>query len=191
MRHSVEQMMENHERLVDAAARLYRERGFNGVGIAEIAKAARLTHGAFYVHFDSKDALIAEATERALEALDAHLERSAAQKGNALDLFVRGYLSTRHRDGVGQGCAIVALGAEVARKRDRTRSVFTGWLVGIVTKMAETLPWRKGAQPRREAVFVLATLVGALLLARAVEDPGLSDDILRTVAARLAEAAQA
>src|SRR5213076_862901 len=114
---SREQAAQNRERVLDTAARLFRERGFNGVGVADLMKAAGLTHGAFYGQFESKEDLMAQACARAYEGvLEDWRTRVESSSGNPLAEMLASYLSTAHRDRPGEGCVVAALGAEVARE---------------------------------------------------------------------------
>jgi TetR/AcrR family transcriptional repressor of nem operon len=172
MRVSREQAAANRQRIVEAAARLFRECGFDGVGVDAIMKAAGLTHGGFYGHFDSKDDLAAEAVARALA-------RETDELGGITDLdaFVQAYLSERHCANRGGGCALAALGADLAREGKGVRRTLTEH-VGTRLKWLEKLFRGPQARRRKRAIATLSGLVGALTLARAVDDPALSKDIL-------------
>ena len=172
MRVSREQAAANRQRIVEAAARLFRECGFDGVGVDAIMKAAGLTHGGFYGHFDSKDDLAAEAVARALA-------RETDELGGITDLdaFVQAYLSERHCADRGGGCALAALGADLAREGKGVRRALTEH-VGARLKWLEKLFRGPEASRRKRAIATLSGLVGALTLARAVDDPALSQDIL-------------
>jgi TetR/AcrR family transcriptional repressor of nem operon len=184
MRYPAAETEARHARILAEAARLFRAHGFGGVNVAEVMQAAGLTHGAFYAHFDSKDALAAAATEQAMGEMLTHLER-ARGANDAEAAFVAGYLDPAHRDAPGSGCAIAALGPEVAR-HPGARGPFTAALRRVLDAMADTFARRPAghaarrdhARERQHALGVLATLVGALVLARAVDDPALSDEVL-------------
>jgi TetR/AcrR family transcriptional repressor of nem operon len=173
MRVSREKAAENRERIVETAARLFRENGFNGVGVDAIMKEAGLTHGGFYGHFASKDELAAEAVVRALE-------RNAETESRFSDLgtFVADYLSERHRADRANGCAIAALGADMARQRAGVRRGLTAHLRGQLDRFADRIKDGTAARRRKRAITTLAGLYGALTLARAVDDPALSREIL-------------
>src|SRR3954467_170975 len=126
MKVSREQAAENRESIIDSAARLFREHGFDGIGVADLMQNAGLTHGGFYGQFASKEDLAAQACERALEQSAARLDRViAGHPENTLEAVAASYLSKRHRDNPGDGCAFVALGAEAPRHEAGVRKVFT------------------------------------------------------------------
>ena len=183
MRYPAAQTAERHEGILDAAARLFRERGFEGVKVADVMAAAGLTHGAFYAHFPSKAALAAASVERGLDEMLRHLDRALAadDPGRA---FADGYLSAQHRDHPGQGCVIAALGPEFARAAESERSGFSERIRTLIARMASGFSWRRRADARAEAIRMVATLVGAIVLARAVNDPALSDEIIAAARAR-------
>ncbi|MBS0562070.1 MAG: TetR/AcrR family transcriptional regulator [Proteobacteria bacterium] len=184
MRASREQAAESRERIVAAASRLFRERGFDGVGIDAIMQEAGMTHGGFYRHFASKEGLAAEAVAR---GMDAAAERAAAMP---LDKYVAAYLSRAHRDDPGGGCVYAALGCDIAREGPAPRHAMTERLRAQIERLAaQASPAAPGAGPRgahrKRAIATIATLVGALTLARAVDDAALSDEILAAARAAL------
>jgi TetR/AcrR family transcriptional repressor of nem operon len=185
MRYPASETAEKHERILTEAARLFRERGFSGVGVAEIMKAAGLTHGAFYAHFPSKDALAAEAVERAFAESDAQVHASAEYGRDARQAFLDNYLSARHRDHPGRGCAIAALGPEIARDPE-VRAPFTTEVKRMIARLSDGTGKNAPKDSRQEAIHLLSAAVGALILARAVDDPDLSDEILACVRDSLA-----
>jgi TetR/AcrR family transcriptional repressor of nem operon len=173
---------QNRKRIIEVAANLFRERGFDGIGVAEVMQAAGLTHGGFYGHFASKEDLMAQACARAVEdSEEAFRQVSEHGGGKPLLALASAYLSPEHRDGTAQGCVMAALGAEAARRDSPVRGVFTQAVRGMV-EMLTQLVHGKGKRARRErALAIYASLVGALVLARAVDDPELSKDILQSV----------
>ena len=173
MRVSREKAAENRERIVETAARLFREEGFDGVGLDAIMSAAGLTHGGFYGHFGSKDDLAAEAVTRALQ----HGVEKQSRFTN-LDDLVSSYLSGRHRADRANGCAIAALGGDIVRQRKGVRSALTASVRGQLDRFSRLLRSGTAASRRRRAITTLAGMVGALTLARAVNDPGLSEEIV-------------
>lgn len=195
MKVSKEQMAENRERILDVAAQLFREKGFDGIGVADLMKSAGLTHGGFYGHFASKDELMAEASARALQRLQAAwaaMARAAAAQGQEpLAAIEAAYLSPRHRDAPGQGCLLAALGSDAARQGPAVRRAVTEGVRAQVEGLASLVPGRTKAARRQRALADYASLVGAMVLARAVDDEDLSNEILRAAAAslRLPEAA--
>jgi TetR/AcrR family transcriptional repressor of nem operon len=186
MKVSREQAAHNRERILDTAARLFREKGFDGIGVADLMQGAGLTHGGFYGQFTSKEDLAAQACERALAQSATRLDRLiAGQPRNPLQAVVASYLSPRHRDNAGDGCAFVALGAEGPRRAPAVRRVFTQALRQRVEKLVQIVAGRTPAARRRKALATMAHLVGALVLARAVDDAELSNEILHAVKASL------
>ncbi len=183
MRVSRDKAAENRERIVDTASRLFREKGFDGVGVDAIMNGAGLTHGGFYGHFGSKDDLAAEAIARALERSDEKQSRYA----NLTDL-VSEYLSERHCADRANGCAIAALGADMARRRDGVRRGLTKHVRGQLDRFTHLLGNGPAERRRKRAIATLAGMIGALTLARAVDDPALSKEILAVARDALGEA---
>ena len=173
MRVSREKAAENRQIIVDTAARLFRENGFDGVGVDAIMRAAGLTHGGFYGHFKSKDDLAAEATARAMEL-------SGERQGRFNDLgdLVSDYLSERHRANRANGCAIAALGGDFPRQGEGVRRGLTAHVRTQLDRLARLLKGGTAASRRRRAIATLSGMVGALTLARAVNDPALAKEIL-------------
>ena len=184
MRVSKQQAADNRRRFLTAAARLFRERGIDGTGVDAITKAAGLTHGAFYSQFESKEAVVAEAMRLATEQSRHALESFAKGKGRreALTRVVDAYLARRHRDAPGQGCAIAALGAEMARQPKAVRAPFTKALEEMLEKLADLARGKAARDRYDEAIALFSGMLGGLILARAVSDESLSRRILRTVA---------
>lgn len=189
MKVSKEQMAENRERILDVAAQLFREKGFDGIGVADLMKSAGLTHGGFYGHFASKDELMAQATARALQRLQdawVALARDAAAQGQPpLAAIEAAYLSARHRDAPGQGCLLAALGSDTARQGPAVRRAVTEGVHAQVDGLSSLVPGRTKAARRQRALADYATLVGAMVLARAVDDEDLSNEILHAAATSL------
>ena len=180
MRYPADETAEKHTKILQEAARLFRERGFEGAAVAEIMKAAGLTHGAFYAHFPSKSALEAEAVGCAFTQADHRLYASMDEASDGKQVFLDKYLSAAHRDRPGSGCTIAALGPEIARD-SAARAPFTEHVTHMIEKMAGRFRWRRKAAARRNAIHLLSAAVGALILARAVDNPRLSDEILDAV----------
>ena len=164
MRVSREKAAENRERIIDAAGALFRAKGFGGIGVADIMKAADLTHGGFYGHFASKDDLVAQASRRAMARAAANWERSRRRCARRCPTrrCSTHYLSPRHRDDPGRGCAFAALGADAARSGKAVRDAFAEGLEPLIDILAEAVPGRSKAARRRKAVAAMAALVGAL-----------------------------
>ncbi len=185
MGHSQADKTATHERIVQVAAKRFREAGLEGVGVADVMKEAGLTVGGFYRHFDSRDALVTEAIAAAFEAWRGQL--AAAGPAPSLEALLNAYLSEAHRDAPGTGCALAALAGDVARSGPEPRVLYTEQvqrsLAGMVARFGDA------AESRGRAVLTLSAMVGALTLSRAVSDPALSREILDTVRTALIAAA--
>jgi TetR/AcrR family transcriptional repressor of nem operon len=176
-----------HERIVETAARAIRRSGYNGTSVADIMKEAGLTHGGFYAHFSSREAMLAEAADRAGAESIATSTRIAAtaQPEQALHALVRAYLSKEHVKSVEMGCPIAALGSEMPRQAPEVRRAATHRIKEMIDLVARHLPdWGQPAA-HENALVIVAMSVGALLLARAVDDPKLSDALLEATLKRL------
>jgi TetR/AcrR family transcriptional regulator, transcriptional repressor for nem operon len=180
---SREQASKNRERIVEVAGQLFCERGFDGIGVADLMKAAGLTHGGFYGHFGCKDDLIAEACGKAL-ARGAQRWTALAEnsRGAPLAAIAGNYLTVAHRDHPGKGCLFAALGSDAARQGQPVRGVFSEGLGELIEILAEASPGRSKAQKRKAALAVMAQMVGAIVLARLVNDDALSRDIIEASA---------
>jgi TetR/AcrR family transcriptional repressor of nem operon len=165
-----------HDRIVDVAARVIRRSGYDGTGVADIMKEAGLTHGGFYAHFDSRDALLAEAGDRAGADSVALATRvaAAAPPGQALQALMAAYLSPQHIASIENGCPVCALGSEMPRQAPEVRHAATTHIKEIIDLFARQMPdW---GQPRahEQAMAMVSALIGTTMLARAVDDPRLS-----------------
>jgi TetR/AcrR family transcriptional regulator, transcriptional repressor for nem operon len=174
MRYPAEETAAKHEQIVKEASRLFRERGFENVSVGEVMQAAGLTHGAFYAHFASKEELQAAAVAYGQKVSLERVQRNKGKKSKGS--YADRYLSPRHRDNPGDGCTMAALGQEIARSTPELKAAFERGLEEILS--AE-------AADRKEAIFQTAALLGGVVLARAVQDPQLSDEILRSVRQKL------
>jgi len=176
----------NRKQILEVAGRLFRERGFDGVGVDDLMKASGFTHGGFYNHFASKAELEAEASAAGTAQAEAALVESLSDpRKGSWERFVRGYLSAKHRREPGTGCTLGALAADAARKGPKVQAGFAEAVEGMAGALADHIARRpsrgKRALARRgRALQMLSELVGALVLARAVAaaDPALSDEIL-------------
>jgi len=187
MRVSKEEAAATRARIVRTAGRLFRRKGFDGTGIDDVMTAAGLTHGGFYRHFPSKDALIAEACASVLQRTGEEWAKAGqAAAGSPLDALVDRYLTAEHRDAPDLGCIFAALGGDAGRKGDAalTRRFAEG-LEPLIDALAAAGPEPSDAERRQAAVARLATLVGALVLARATAGTPASDEILRAARAQL------
>jgi TetR/AcrR family transcriptional repressor of nem operon len=175
----------NHERIVRTASTLIRRDGIDGASVAELMAEAGLTHGGFYRHFDSRDELVAEAVESAL-AHGSNRTNAAAETGgsDALAAIIDGYLSRLHRDKPETGCAVAALPTDIVRSNARAREAYSRQVRSYIDLLAGLTPGGNSD----DAHLILATLVGALALARAVDDPALSDELLESTARALQRA---
>jgi TetR/AcrR family transcriptional regulator, transcriptional repressor for nem operon len=174
MRYPAEETAAKHERIVKEASRLFRERGFENVSVGEVMKAAGLTHGAFYAHFGSKGELQAAAVAYGQKISLERMLRGNGKKSQGS--YADRYLSRWHRDNPGDGCTMAALAPEVARSSPELKTAFEQGLENILS-----------AKPgdREEAIFRAAAMIGGVVLARAVQDPRFSDEILRSVRQKL------
>jgi TetR/AcrR family transcriptional repressor of nem operon len=177
---------ETRDRILRAAARSFRRTGIGGSGVADVMRAAGLTHGGFYAHFASKDDLVTAACAAATDETRGRLAKLAANAGpdGAFAAIVQAYLSEEHRDRPDGGCTMATLGPEIARGDGAARAVFTRHLTRLFDLVASTLP-AGDADRRGQAIAVQATLLGALVMARSTDDPALSREILESCKARL------
>jgi TetR/AcrR family transcriptional regulator, transcriptional repressor for nem operon len=183
MRISKEKAAENRDRILKAASRLMRERGISGVGVDALTEAAGMTHGSLYSQFGSKERLVEEAVADVIAVKGRELHE-VSTLGN----YVSEYLSATHRDESGSGCPFAALGCEMARQSRGAREHFTAGLRGMVGWLSSRMDaGLKQRQREEKALVALASLVGALVLSRAVNDPKLSDDILRATRKELSD----
>lgn len=186
MRVSREQMLENRERILETAATLFRERGFDGVGVADVMKAVGLTHGGFYGHFSSKDDLAAQALGRAFANANRWTgEAKAADPQAPLQAIASRYLSPSHRDDPGHGCPVAALGCDIVRQGGASRLAATEGVRAAIAGLSAIAPGETAEERRASAIASYATLVGALVLSRMVDDEALSDEILAAARAEL------
>jgi TetR/AcrR family transcriptional regulator, transcriptional repressor for nem operon len=181
MGHSQKDKAKNHQRIVEIAARRMRESGTDGPGVAEIMGEAGLTHGGFYKHFGSRDDLVAEAVDLAIQQGNASLDKSVEGADEPLAAFLDNYLSADHRDDPGTGCPVVALGADVARADDRVRATYRAQVEHYIADLESLLGGDE--EIRRRAIAAVSSMVGAVLISRAIDDKSLSDEILREVRA--------
>jgi TetR/AcrR family transcriptional repressor of nem operon len=167
-------------RIVEAAARAFRERGVEAVAIADVMRAAGLTHGGFYAHFPNKEALVAEATASGLrDSRRAFVAEAAAANPEApLREIIRRYVSRYHRDHPAEGCVMPALAAEIAREPGEARHAFTVALEEFAAALVDYIPGATSEARHDTALALVAGMAGAVALARAIDDPDLSDRML-------------
>ena len=187
MRVSKQKAAENRERILTSAARLFRERGIGATGVDSITEDAGLTHGGLYSQFGSKEAIAAEAIRFALgrgrRVWQRAVERNPGK--NALPAIVESYLSRAHRDTPGTGCVVAALGTDIARQPRRVRQAFTRQLKDDLEFLSGHIPNGGSSDRFEEALAAFASMAGALILARAVNDEAFSDLILKSTAKRV------
>jgi TetR/AcrR family transcriptional regulator, transcriptional repressor for nem operon len=180
MRYSREHKLETHARIVKKASVRLREKGAHGIGVADLMKEAGLTHGGFYAHFDSREALVIEAFTHAMDRSTERWRKLAEQTPpeKRLAMIVNTYLTPLHRDDPGQGCSIPALGAEIARESPKTRRAFAGRLEQMIDTFAAQLPGVPRKAARKQAMAAIATMMGTLVLARVAGSGDFSDELL-------------
>ena len=181
MRYSREHKQETHDRIVRKASVRLREKGAHGIGVADLMKEAGLTHGGFYAHFDSREALVIEAFAFAMNRSMEHWRKISGEVApeKRLALIAESYLSALHRDDPGHGCSIPALGAEIARESPKTRRAFAGKLEEMIEMIADYIPRVPRKAARKQAIATLATMAGTMLLARVAGTGELSDEVLK------------
>jgi TetR/AcrR family transcriptional repressor of nem operon len=182
MKVSREEAAANRAKIVDAAGRLFRDKGFDGIGVADIMKSAGLTHGGFYGHFKSKAHLEAEACDlvyaRAAERWAKLVDEA---KGDAFAVLIDRYLSEDRLRSAEQGCCFALLGSDAARQEPSVRRSFTAGFESLVGILAKAIPGRAKKQRRERAISTFAQMIGALVLARSVDDAELGKEILSAV----------
>ncbi|MCS0581094.1 TetR/AcrR family transcriptional regulator [Massilia pinisoli] len=166
-----------HDRIVEVAARAIRRSGYDGTGVADIMKEAGLTHGGFYAHFASRDALLAEAGDRAGAESVALAARVAATAppGQALQRMMQAYLSDEHMAGIETGCPVSALGSEMPRQAPEVRRAATVHIKEMIDLFARQMPGWGQRETHEQAMMLVCGLVGTAVVARAVDDPTLSE----------------
>jgi TetR/AcrR family transcriptional repressor of nem operon len=181
MKVSREQADANHERIIDVASRMFREKGFDGVGVAELMKACGLTHGGFYGHFGSKDDLVAQAASRAFDRSSEFWGSIATESKEPFSALVDRYLADARLSTPETACMFAVLAPEAARRGRPVRKVFSDGFRTLTGIIAKLLPSQSGKKARATSIAVFSELVGALVLARSVDDPQLAKDILQVV----------
>jgi TetR/AcrR family transcriptional repressor of nem operon len=192
MRVSRVQAAENRQTVINVASRLFRTRGFDGIGLKDLMEAAGLTQGGFYKQFASKEDLVAQASRRALES--ATLRWSAATAKNPEDplgAVIAFYLSTEHREEKMDGCPVVALGSDAARQGSNVKASFEAGIKAYLEILGRLIAETEGEEPNGKAMVILSTMVGALTLSRVVNDPDLAQALLKAAAKQVREAAAA
>jgi TetR/AcrR family transcriptional repressor of nem operon len=184
------QAAENRSRVVDVASRLFRQYGFNGIGLKELMNGAGLTQGGFYKQFESKEDLAAQACARAMDlAAEQWSTAAASEPEHPLTALIDFYLSPEHRDEFADGCPLVALGSDAGRQPGQVKASFETGIRAHLDVLGSYLPPGEAESVRTTSMTVLATMVGALLLSRATEDEALSNDFLKSAANQLRQVA--
>src|ERR1700677_1921716 len=174
MGYSKSDKAETHTRIVGVAAKRFRERGLEGIGVADVMKEAGTTVGGFYKHFGSRDELVVEALATAFLELDRWEEHT-----DTLTEALENYLSEEHRDAPGAGCALGALLGDMSRASRSAKAVYTARLKRTLAYSTELVPPNGDSDRRARAILTISAMLGAINLSRAVSDPNLSRDILK------------
>ena len=192
MRVSRIQAAENRETVINVASRLFRERGFDGIGLKDLMEGAGLTQGAFYKQFASKEDLAAQASRRALESATLRWAAATAENPkNPLGAVIAFYLSGDHREEKMDGCPIVALGSDAARQGADVKASFEAGIKAHLEILSRLIAETNGEQPNGKAMAILSIMVGALTLSRVVNDPDLARAVLEAAAKQVREAVAA
>ena len=192
MRVSRIQAAENRQTVINVASRLFRERGFDGIGLKDLMEGAGLTQGAFYKQFESKEDLAAQASRRALESASERWSAAIAENpDDPLGAVIAFYLSAGHREEKLDGCPVVALGSDAARQGAGVKAAFEEGIKAYLEVLGPLLPKTDGEDSNRKAMVVLSTMVGAMTLSRAVNDPDLAQAFQNAAVEHVREAAAA
>jgi TetR/AcrR family transcriptional repressor of nem operon len=180
MRYPVEQKADTHERIVDAAARSFRERGSEGQGVGQLMKDLGLTHGGFYRHFDSKEELFVEAITRGCQQAADRMVAAAATAPHRkrLRAIIEHYLSVEHLEDPGGGCVLATLAAEIARQRPAVRARISGAMKSYRERLLPFFPGNSDAEKRRQFIVLFPAMAGVLMTARAMTDSAARQETL-------------
>lgn len=179
---SKETVEQNRERVIATAARLFRERGIDGIGLVDLMKAAGLTPGGFYRQFKSKDDLIVQAVKRAYTDMSEDIAGRIAGSDDPLETLVRHYVSDYHRDDPGQGCGLAAMAADAARHDNPAlRECFGSMVSNYIGLLTKLVSGQSAKAKRSAAISALAEMIGSVVLSRVVPDPALSGEIIESV----------
>lgn len=185
MRVSRVQAEENRERVINVASRLFREHGFDGIGLKDLMKGAGLTQGGFYKQFASKDDLAALASRRALESATRRWSDAAADTSDPLESIIRFYLSKDHSGEKAEGCPLVALGSDAARQTAEVRRPFEDGIRAHFEVLEELIGEGDDRARSGKAMAILSMMVGAVTLSRIIEDELLSTSVLDAAASEV------
>jgi len=192
MRVSRIQAAENRQAVINVASRLFRERGFDGIGLKDLMEAAGLTQGAFYKQFESKEDLAAQASRRALESASQRWSNAIAENpDDPLGAVIGFYLSAGHREEKLDGCPVVALGSDAARQGASVKAAFEEGIKAYLEVLGPLLRETDGEDTNGRAMVVLSTMVGAMTLSRAVNDPAFAQAFLNAAVEHVRKAAAA
>jgi len=192
MKVSKRKVAEHREQIIAAAAKRFREKGFDGISVADLMKEAGLTHGGFYGHFSSKEELMGLASQRALRETAKMWEKVIEEAPDKpLEALAKFYLSPKHQSHPETGCLFAALGSELARQPRSVKEAVREEQLAIFDLISRVVPGRTKAARRKQAIIVLAGLIGGMVLARSVSDAALSEEILKTVSASVANSVHA
>ena len=192
MRVSRTQAAANRESVINVASRLFRERGFDGIGLKDLMKGAGLTQGAFYKQFASKEDLAAQASRRAMESATSRWSAATAAKPeDPLGAVIAFYLSMDHCGEKMDGCPIVALGSDAARQGTDVKASFEAGIKEHLEILGRFIAETNGEEADGKAMAILSTMVGALMLSRVVNDPDLAQAFLDAATDQVREAAGA
>jgi TetR/AcrR family transcriptional repressor of nem operon len=182
MRVSRAQAEENRDRVIDVASRMFRQHGFDGIGLKDLMKGAGLTQGAFYKQFASKDDLAAIASRRAMESATRRWSAAANDSADPLEAVMAFYLSSDHRGEKAEGCPLVALGSDAARQSAEVRQPFEDGIRAHFEVLNELTGDSKSSEPGSKTMAILSLMVGAVTLSRIMEDATMSQGILDAAA---------
>lgn len=188
MKKSKAETAETRKRIVQVAAKEFRKNGIEATGVAQIMASAGLSHGGFYRHFDSKDQLVTEALSATGKNMVRDATAAASHSAEAMLGVLHDYMTSSYRDNVEDGCPLAAMGSELVRSTDETRHAATNSFRKIADSMAPFMKTREGEDGQDMALSLLTNMVGALTIARMVDDPVLSDRILAVTQRRIARA---
>jgi len=190
MRVSREQANRNREHVIDVASRLFREHGFDGIGLKDLMKSAGLTQGAFYKQFASKEDLVAQASRRALGgSTERWVDAAEKNPDDPLDAAIAFYLSEDHQEARMDGCPIVALGADAARQSPDVKASFEAGVKAHLDVLGQMISAASEAEREEKSIAILSLMVGALTLARVVNDPEMAKSFLDAAAKKVREIA--
>jgi len=185
MKRSKAETAETHKRIVEVAAATIKKKGIDATGVAEVMAAAGLTHGAFYRHFASKEALVAEAAEASMDVFVAAAQAAAAKGPSAYVKYLQGYLTSEFRDGVLGGCPVIQMSSELARADTSVREGVAKGLKQMIDIAVKSAGDKSDASVQEDAIFTLSALIGAITMSRLLDDPDLSKRVLQVTNNRL------